>query len=197
MRPPLPRRGELFLVSLRSVVELGERDVVVATATTGGSGATEGLLLVALRRDGTADVATDPRFRSQDSTELVATDGERLYVDLGYDAGRRKTATFAAGGITLAYTESTPQPIPQDRCRRLFEVMTGACLHPEQHPRWGAPGELIHGPFNGATAGFLLGLANHPGFQREEFLRQCAAAPRLERAPTYEAFASAICGPQR
>jgi hypothetical protein len=178
---PIPRRDDFFLVSFESVFPFRDRDVVLAEATSGGSGSPPPqLLLIQVNRNGTAELVIDPEFRSSDWTQRVATDGERMFFDLGYHEARRKSAVFADGRLEVFLDVATPTPLPESRCQWLHHV-TGqsACTL-----RQGLPNSVLR---------TLRALEHRPGFTREPFIEACELAGQRGEAPPYEAFRLDVC----
>jgi hypothetical protein len=123
----------------------------------------------------------DPAFRSSDWTQRVATDGQRLYFDLGYELRRRKTALLDGSGLHIYLTDSAPAPVPEATCRFLHSVVGSATCTLRQ----GLPNSVLR-PLNA--------LGHRPGFEREPFLQACELAGRLGEVPSYDAFEHDVCG---
>jgi hypothetical protein len=178
---PIPRRDDFFLVSFESVFPFRDQDVVLAEGTGGGSGSPPPqLLLIQVNRNGTAELVIEPEFRSSDWTQRVATDGERMFFDLGYHEAQRKSAVFADSLLEVFLDSASPTPLPEARCQWLHHV-TGqsACTL-----RQGLPNSVLR---------TLRALEHRPGFTREPFIEACELAGQRGEAPPYEAFRLDVC----
>jgi hypothetical protein len=187
------------LMSLKQVFALGTADVAILGATSGGSGSPPELLhvlVVAAAKE--PMVLVKPDFRSVDGTELVATDGSRLFFDLGYQAHLRKTATFDGSDLELHYAAAVPTPLPERHCENLYDVVAKSCTWAKNagYPP-GTVRELARsGNFSTATMHLLNTVRQHPGFQPDEYSRACMTAAETGDAPGYEDFKSNVCTPR-
>jgi len=87
--------GDYYLVFFKNVFDLQAMTVVILGANAGGSASPpERLHLVVLDPHGQGRIEMDPTFRSIDGTQRVASDGTRLWFDLGYVDGKRKVGVF-------------------------------------------------------------------------------------------------------
>jgi hypothetical protein len=180
--PPIPRRGNTYSVlKVSEVFEFGDRDVVLLYADGGGSGTPSPLLhLIVVRAGGAGPLLTNPEFRSADWTTRVATDGSRIFFDLGYERREAKTAVFDGDRIRIYRAARDPAPLSEDDCRFLYGWVNGpSCLL-----RQGLPNAALHR---------LADLEQRPGFHRELFERMCEEAGQRGVAPPHESFELTVC----
>ncbi|HEY0466968.1 MAG TPA: hypothetical protein VGC79_22350 [Polyangiaceae bacterium] len=185
VKPPMSRSGDFGIVAIREVFMLADHVVVLLAATAGGSGSPPPLLLLlTVDAQGESDLVIDPQFRSMDWTERVASSGVRLYFNLGYQDGKRKTAVYEDNRIEVSFADAEPVPLPGDTCRRLYEsVSNGLCA--------------LGQPFSQAVVRSLRALDNRPGFESQRIVRACEIAKEVGEAPPYPTFQSDVCGVRR
>jgi hypothetical protein len=101
--------GDYYLVFFKNAFELREVHTVILGADAGGSGSPpQRLHLVVLTLSGEAHIEMDPEFRSIDGTERVASDGMRLWFDLGNVGQKRKLAIFDGETLRIEYRDMAP-----------------------------------------------------------------------------------------
>ena len=173
--------------------------VVVLGANAGGSASPpERLHLVVLDPDGESRIEMDPAFRSTDGTERVASDGTRLWFDLGYDDHSRKIGVFDGESLRIEYRDVGLTPVARDSCEAAHATLFD-CIQRGRGKDYStySLSEFLRVPGSLSTAsrGPLLRLSNHPGFDGEAYMSICSLAASTGVDPGYDTFESLVCIP--
>ena len=177
---PISRGADFGFVSIKEVFQLEDDDVVLIGATAGGSGSPpQQLVLLSLARDHAPHFLLDPELRSVDGTERVASDGERIYFDLGYDRERRKTASFEEDRIQVRYAAGRASPISERTCRELADAIDESCVSGQ--------------PLSQAVVRWLDRLDHRPGFEGRRVRSACESMNRTGEPQAYALFRTEAC----
>jgi hypothetical protein len=191
--------GDYYIASFRNAFALGPVDIVILGATGGGSGSPpQRLHLVIVDPASGPRLETDPDFRSVDWTENVASDGNRLWFDLGYDEGNRKTAVFAAGGLRIDRTPAAPTPLSDEICRSVRGALQDCRARANGRDLAGySISRLIddYRLLSTASRNVLRAVSHHPGFSGDEFVLACGLMSEAPAVAAYDQFAEAVCRP--
>lgn len=184
--------AEWEYIGLYSLFSLGGTDVVLFGVNCGGTGCpNDNLGFLVLGPGQPPRAVTNENFFSNDGTVAPRLADDRIVVDLGYDAGRRKIAEFDLNDITIRTERQAATPMAADQCQWLYEHALADCV---QAKNFDASCSEPRQYFSGVVERSLSALSNHPGFIAAGFDAACAAACTSGEAPQAAQFRSAACG---
>lgn len=180
-----------FYLSLHRYIRQNARDLILFGSNCGGSGCPQNqFYFLILEKGSPPEVVTRGDFFAYPDELELTTEGERLILDLGFEAGKRKTASLL--GRTLDITlETVPKSfIGEDYCQWLHTDALLACVdYHETDPNCVDP----QADFSGYLTRGISALGEHPGFVAEAFDKHCKTACSTSKPTDYSTFAREVC----
>jgi hypothetical protein len=182
---------EGFYLSLHQYVKQNARDIVLFGSNCGGTACPQNQFhYLLLDKDAPPVIVSDSQFSADPEDVALSVDGDRLLLDLGYQAGKHKTATLQGDklGISMAAVEKSF--LGEENCRWLYDDALGLCReYREADPGCGDP----QTSFPGYLTRGIDAIAEHPGFIGDAFDRRCKIACETDKTVDYPTFAKEVC----
>lgn len=189
--------GDYYIVRFKDRFQHGDTDLVLLGADAGGSGSPpQRLHLIVLAPGTEPKILMDPDFRSSDDTQMIASDGRELWLDLGFRAGSVKRAHFDGSTFTIDYVPVLPMPVPLARCEHVYATL-GDCQQRRRNRDYSGLtlSELlaVPGSVSNASRGNLQRLMQFPGFDGDAYMQFCARLVAPGEMPEFNEFQAAVC----
>lgn len=182
---------EGFYLSLHYYLRQNERDIVLFSSNCGGTACPQHqFYYLILRPDAEPLLLTDNQFVATPEDLDLQVDGGRLLLDLGYQAGKHKTATLAGETLHVTLEAVAKSFLGEENCRWLYEEALGSC---RDYRETDARCQEIESSFPGYLSRGIAAVAEHPGFVREAFERRCTLACTTDSTVDYPTFAKEVC----
>jgi hypothetical protein len=182
---------EGFYLSLHQYIKQNARDLVLFGSNCGGTACPQNQFYFLLLDKGTdPEVVTHPDFTADPEDVKLSVDGERLILDLGFQAGKHKTAVLQGNKLGIELETVAKSFVGEENCRWLYDEALGACKDYQESdascrdPQAGFPGYLTRG---------VAAVGEHPGFVGESFDRRCKIACESAKIVDYPTFAKEVC----
>jgi hypothetical protein len=184
-------RAKAFYLSLHQYIRQGQRDVVLFGSNCGDTSCPQtqfyGFLLAI---DAKPQILTQENFTAKAGELTVKADGEKILLDLGFNAGKHKSAVLDGEKLSINL-ETVPEAfIGEEQCQWLYTDALNACKDYHEvdekctEPQTDFTEYLQHG---------MTVLVDIPGYKDASFERYCANACATQQTPDYEAFAMEVC----
>ena len=184
-------RKEGFYLSLHQYIKQNSRDVVLFGSNCGGSACPQNqFYFLILDREKDPEVITHEDFSADPDDLKLSVDGERLIIDLGFQAGKHKNAVLQGNKLGIELETVPKSFVGEENCRWLYDEALGACKDSQESdtscraPQNSFPGYLTRG---------VAAVGEHPGFARESFERRCKIACESAKIVDYPTFAKEVC----
>ena len=193
LKGKLVYRKENFYLGIYGVYKFASSDLVLLGVNCGGSGCTnDDLVIVSVDANGKLAFTEDKQLQSSDGAVIASQSGEKLLLDLGYENGKKKKATFQDGTllISLERPRATP-PLSKSYCEWVYDSALDGCITAKRDdpscsdPQSTFPMVLVRG---------LNTVSQHPAFVAEKFSDVCRQVCATGRAPRFEPFKVGFCG---
>jgi hypothetical protein len=181
-------------LTLHAAFDRGRDIAVLLSSNPGGFNWSDHLYFMILG-DGTKPVTiSDEAFLSETCKTTIAYDKatHSISVDLGFDDGRRKTATLVDDKLSISMSAPQSGPLDRGECKSLYEVTTDDCLEVESEYHFGCSN--TYPGLSNATMSVVTIAANYPGFDNAKLLAACKAQCEAKAAMSYSDFSRAVCG---
>lgn len=182
---------EGFYLSLHYYIKQNNRDVVLFSANCGGSACPQDQFhFLLLDKDAEPNIISHSDFNAVPEDLTVNVDGERLLLDLGFQAGKHKNAVLQGSQLGIELETVPKSFVGEENCRWLYEEALGACKEYQEtdancrDPQASFPGYLTRG---------VAAVSEHPGFVGESFARRCKIACESAKIVDYPTFAKEVC----
>ena len=182
---------EGFYLSLHQYIKQNARDVVLFGSNCGGTACPQNqLYFLLLDKDKAPEVITHSDFTADPEDLKLNVDSERLILDLGFQAGKHKTAVLQGNTFGIELDTVPKSFVGEENCRWLYDEVLGSCKEYQEadascrDPHSSFPGHLIRG---------IAAVAEHPGFVAESFERRCKIACESAKIVDYPTFAKEVC----
>ncbi len=182
---------EGFYLSLHHHIKQNARDVVLFSANCGGTACPQDQFhFLLLNNDTEPTVVTHSDFHAMSEDLTLNVDGERLLLDLGFQAGKHKKAVLQGRQLGIELETVPKSFVGEENCRWLYEEALGACKEYQEtdatcrDPQASFPGHLTRG---------VAAVSEHPGFVSEAFARRCKIACESAKIVDYPTFAKEVC----
>ncbi|MBI5848013.1 MAG: hypothetical protein HZB31_08710 [Nitrospirae bacterium] len=186
---------EDIFVSLKNTFELGDKDVVLFGTNCGGNSCPfDELHFLILQKGRKPKVVNHSDFISSDGTEKPKQVKDAIVVDLGYDAGRRKKATFDGEKIAIEFEAPGKKAAMKNKdCKWVYDnTVDGQCILEREEDK--TCGKLDMNYFPGAVRRGVAAISNSPGFNHDALEKLCLAACKSGKAEKYAVFKRSVCG---
>lgn len=182
---------EAFYLSLHQYIKQNQRDVVLFGSNCGGTACPQNqFYYLLLDKDKAPDIKTGDAFTAYPDDLKLSVDSDRLILDLGYQAGKHKTAILQGENLNIALETVSKSFLGEENCRWLYDEALSACRDNHggdvscQDPQASYAGYLIRG---------IAAVGEHPGFNNEAFSRRCKIACESDKTVDYPTFAKEVC----
>ncbi|UOG92870.1 MAG: hypothetical protein L3K52_03840 [Candidatus Thiothrix sulfatifontis] len=182
---------EGFYLSLHYYIKQNNRDVVLFGTNCGGTACPQNQFhFLLLEEDADPIMVSHPDFNAVPEDLTVNVDGERLLLDLGFQAGKHKNAVLQGSQLGIELETVPKSFVGEENCRWLYEEALGACKEHREtdgncaDPQASFPGYLTRG---------VAAVGEHPGFVGESFGRRCKIACESAKIVDYPTFAKEVC----
>lgn len=182
---------EAFYLSLHQYIKQNQRDIVLFGSNCGGTACPQNQFYFLL-----LDKSKDPEIRSEDDFTAypddlkLNVDGDRLLLDLGFQAGKHKVATLQGDQLSIQLENVAKSFLGEENCRWLYDEALSACRDYRdtdptcQDPQASFAGYLMRG---------VAAVGEHPGFMADAFGRRCKIACESDKTVDYPTFAKEVC----
>jgi hypothetical protein len=185
-------RAENFYLGIYGVYKGSNQDIAVIGVNCGGSGCTNDDLVVAtITSRSNIKFIEDKQLHSVDGTVKIAFIGHKLSIDLGYEEGKIKRATFEDGSLVISLERpKSVVPLAKSDCEWIYDSALDGCIMAKQEdprcqdPQSTFPMVLVRG---------LSALSQHPAFSSGKFTDVCRQVCATGRAPRLEPFKENFC----
>jgi hypothetical protein len=182
---------EGFYLSLHYYVKQNTRDVVLFGSNCGGTACPQHqFYFLLLNKDANPEIVTHPDFSAIPEDLTLNVDGDRLLLDLGFQAGKHKNAVLQTNKLGIELETVPKSFVGEENCRWLYDEALGACKEHQEtdtscrDPQINFPGYLTRG---------IAAVREHPGFIHEAFERRCKIACESTKIVDYPTFAKEVC----
>jgi hypothetical protein len=184
-------RQEGFYLSLHQYIKQNARDVVLFGSNCGGTACPQNqFYFLLLDKDKAPEVITHQDFMADPDDVKLSVDGERLIIDLGFQAGKHKTAVLQGNSFGIELETVPKSFVGEENCRWIYDEALGACKdYKETDPSCRDP----QSSFQGYLTRGVTAVGEHPGFVRESFDRRCKIACESAKIVDYPTFAKEVC----
>jgi len=177
------------------VFSFADRDVLFFGVQRNCGGSNPGpdrLYFLILRPDGSADVVGGKDFYSADNAILKPRlVGDNIVIDLGYEQGKKKTATLQGDEVRIEYQTVGRIPMREEDCKFLYEnIILRDCLNPY---KIGCENIGDDSSWSIAVQSTYRLLSQHPGFDAAAFSDMCAKTCQAKQAVPYDEFKERAC----
>ena len=181
-------------VQLLEVYPLGERDAVLFFEKSGGSGSAEEFKFITINDRDDASVFSDPRMVSQLGRASIRASSNELLVDLGYERGKKKFATFDGAAIKIEFVADAEfASIEESDCAGLFNHALPECRLSADLK---ASAEICHNAFTNLSSSansWVQALGHNPAFSELKFAEYCVAVCETRKPPPLKQFLVDVC----
>jgi hypothetical protein len=182
---------EGFYLSLHQYIKQNDRDVVLFGSNCGGTACPQNqFYFLLMNKDTAPEIITHSDFTADPEDLKLSVDGERLVIELGFQAGKHKTAVLQGTHFGIELDTVPKSFVGEENCRWLYDEVLGSCKDYKdtdascRDPQSSFPGYLIRG---------IAAVAEHPGFVAESFARRCKIACESAKIVDYPTFAKEVC----
>lgn len=182
---------EAFYLSLHQYITQDQRDLVLFGSNCGGTGCpTDQFHLLSLEKDKAPQTITQDAFSAYPEDLKIRADGKSLIMDMGFAAGKRKTAVLLGNELNIVLEAAPKEFLGDDNCQWLHtDGLTACAEYRDVDPQCTDP----QADFTGYLMRGVAGMADYPGFDAAAFTRHCTAACLSGQPVTYETFAKETC----
>jgi uncharacterized protein YecT (DUF1311 family) len=179
-------------IAMHKLFPIGETDVVLFSSNCGGSGCSENEFgFLVLKPNAAPKVVSQKDFSAGVPQVKTRQQGDTVYLQLGYNAGRKTIATYKDEHVSIDYKTLPPQALEADECKWLYdELVKGVCISVKSDDPTCADPE---GTFTGFAMRGLAAVAEYPGFKADGFTQQCKQACRTGKTVDYASFSYVAC----
>ena len=118
-------------MTLEYLFHLPNEDVLVLSHNSMARGLPSSYYLVRIDRNGMSNLGNGNDFGTADGTFSVEQKGNSLSFDLGFEKGRRKSATYASGILNINFTSSIyAGQLPKSDCANVLNILV-KCIEVE------------------------------------------------------------------
>lgn len=182
---------EGFYLSLHHYIKQNARDVVLFGTNCGGTACPQDQFhFLLLDNDAEPTVVTHSDFNAMPEDLTLNVDGERLLLDLGFQAGKHKNAVLQGRQLGIELETVPKSFVGEENCRWLYEEALGAC---KEYQETDATCRDPQASFAGHLTRGVAAVSEHPGFVSESFARRCKIACESAKIVDYPTFAKEVC----
>lgn len=182
---------EGFYLSLHYYIKQNARDVVLFGTNCGGTACPQDQFhFLLLDNDAEPTVVTHSDFNAMPEDLTLNVDGERLLLDLGFQAGKHKNAVLQGRQLGIELETVPKSFVGEENCRWLYEEALGAC---KEYQETDANCRDPQASFAGHLTRGVAAVSEHPGFVSESFARRCQIACESAKIVDYPTFAKEVC----
>ena len=182
---------EGIYLSLHQSIKQKARDVVLFGSNCGGSACPQNqFYFLVLEPDKAPEVITHRDCIADPDDLKLSVEGERLIIDLGFQAGKHKSAVLQGNKLGIELETVPKSFVGEENCRWLYDEALGACKDSQEadtscrDPQSSFQGYLTRG---------VAAVGEHPGFVGEAFERRCKIACESAKIVDYPTFAKEVC----
>lgn len=182
---------EGFYLSLHEYIKQNDRDIVIFGSNCGGTACPQNQFhFLILTPDNPPLLINDSQFSADPEDVSLSVDGDRLILELGYQAGKHKTAILQGNTLSINMEAVAKSFVGEENCRWLYDEALGLCREFREadpacgDPQLSLPGYLTRG---------IDAIAEHPGYAGEAFNRRCKIACETDKTVDYPTFAKEVC----
>lgn len=184
-------RAAEFYLSLHYYIKQNQRDLVLLGSNCGGTGCPQNQFsFLILDEDKAPQILKNDEFYAYPDDVAIDVDGERLLLDLGFQAGQHKLAILRGESLGVELKTVPKSFLGEENCRWLYDEALLACKeYQETDTQCKAP----HEGFAGYLMRGVAAVAEHSGFTQEAFERRCEIACKSSKLVDYPTFAKEVC----
>jgi hypothetical protein len=175
-----------FRTSSYVAVLFGENDGGSATPV-------DTLYFILLKSNRKPVIVTDKDFYSADGTMKIRQEKDDVFIDLGFEAKKRKTAILRSGEVTVQQTPVDAFPMELKDCQWLYESSFRECT---QLRELKLDCEQFGRKYSGGCVAVMTGitaLSNHPGFVSSALGDICVTVCKTGEVVPFEQFKKTVC----
>jgi hypothetical protein len=184
-------RQDGFFLSLHQYIRQNERDLVLFSSNCGDTSCPrDQLYFLLLDKDSKPEVISKENFFAYPDDIGLQAEGERLILDLGFEAGQHKSAVMEGKELSITLKKAEKTFLGEEDCQWLYNDALGACQEYRDtdtkcaEPQSSFSADLMRG---------VSALSDHPGFGSDAFGRYCFSTCDTSARPAYPAFAKDVC----
>jgi hypothetical protein len=182
-------------IGICSQFRIGDGVAVLFGENQGGNNWVWELSFLLLRPHRKPAVVTGQGFFSSDATLEARQEGGDVFIDLGFEAKRKKTARLHAGEVIVELNPVTSVvPVSEETCERLHKYSAEDCI---AMATWAKGQCQEHGrEYSGGSVAVMSDittLEHHPGFSKEALGEICMRECKSGEIIQYEQFKTRVC----
>lgn len=175
------------------IYPLGYLDALLFVESGGGSGSFDEFKFLAIQPDGKTKIFEDQQFASTDGGIEIHARANEIVIDLGFQAGKKKQATFNGIALKVALAEpTTTATISAASCEAVFTQALGECAFMKKGIYRTCKDASTN--ISKVAAGELVALSQNPTFKSRRFVEVCRDACEKGKPPSLKSFKVNVCG---
>lgn len=178
-------REEWSFLDIDQKIEFPDRDVLLISVNSGGSGVNEvTYTFLIVKPTGDVLAVSDPQMASFEDSRLKVI-GNKVVLDLGTIKGQHRVAVLDGNRVTMNISKPRSSSVPTQLCSALYRDVLGSCIE-------SAPA-CVKIDFSNAIKGAVIGSREYSSFNESAFNRYCVESCRSKMRPEQSKFESEVC----